>query len=77
VVTLLTLAAPPKTSSGLIGKVSEDVVEIVGRAGVRLRLEELALSPAPMNPADTAAYIKQEHELWNGIIKDANVRGEP
>lgn len=76
-ITWFALAAPPKTSKELAGKINADVVEILGRVDVRLRLEELELSPAPMNPADTEAYIKQEHELWGGVIKDANVQGEP
>ncbi len=76
-ITWFALAAPPKTSKELAGKINADVVEILGRVDVRLRLEELELSPAPMNPADTAAYIEQEHALWGGVIKDANVQGEP
>ena len=76
-ITWFALAAPPKTPKELAGKINADVVEILGRVDVRLRLEELELSPAPMNPTDTEAYIKQEHELWGGVIKDANVQGEP
>jgi tripartite-type tricarboxylate transporter receptor subunit TctC len=76
-ITWFALAAPPKTSKELIGKVNADVVEILGRSDVRLRLEELELAPTPMSPADTEAYIKQEFELWGGVIKDANVQGEP
>jgi tripartite-type tricarboxylate transporter receptor subunit TctC len=74
-ITWFALAAPPKTPRELIGRVNTDVVEILGRRDVRLRLEELELSPAPMNPANTAAYIDQEHALWARVIKDANVQG--
>ncbi len=76
-ITWFALAAPPKTSRELIEKLNADVVEILGRPDVRLRLEELALSPTPMSSADTKRYIQQEHELWGGVIKDANVQGEP
>lgn len=75
-ITWFALAAPPKTSKEMIGKINADVVEILGRADVRLRLEELELSPAPMSPSDTDAYIRQEHDLWAGVIRDANVQGE-
>jgi tripartite-type tricarboxylate transporter receptor subunit TctC len=76
-ITWFALAAPPKTSNELVGRINADVVDILSRSDVRLRLEELALAPAPMSPADTEVYIKQEFELWRGVIKDANVQGEP
>jgi tripartite-type tricarboxylate transporter receptor subunit TctC len=76
-ITWFALAAPPKTPRELIGRINADVVEVLGRPDVRLRLEELELAPVPMSPMDTETYIKQEFELWGGVIKDANVQGEP
>jgi tripartite-type tricarboxylate transporter receptor subunit TctC len=75
-ITWFALAAPPKTPRELIGRINADVVEILERVDVRLRLGELELTPAGMSPADTETYIKREHELWGSVIKDANVQGE-
>ncbi len=62
-ITWFALAAPPKTPKELAGKINADVVEILGRVDVRLRLEELELSPAPMNPTDTEAYQARARTL--------------
>jgi tripartite-type tricarboxylate transporter receptor subunit TctC len=70
------IVAPPKTPQPIIAKINADVNEALKDADVRKRLEGLSAEIIGGTPQATAAYMKEEVERWNKIIKAAGVKLE-
>ena len=43
---------------------------------LKQRLADIATSVTPTGPAELAALLKSDMELWGPIIKAANIKGE-
>jgi len=70
------IVAPPKTPQPIITKVNADVNEALRDPEIRKRLEGLSAESIGGTPQATAAYMRQEVERWNNIIKAAGVKLE-
>jgi tripartite-type tricarboxylate transporter receptor subunit TctC len=70
------IVAPPKTPVAVISKVNADVNEALKDPDVQKRLAGLSAELVGGTPKATAAYMKEEVERWNKIIKSANVKLE-
>lgn len=74
VVTWFALAAPPKVPQPIIDKLHSDINEALNDPGVKQKLQNLSADVSTTSLAETAAFFKSEVELWNNVIKTANVK---
>ena len=70
------IVAPPKTPQAIIVKVNADVNEALKDPELRKRLDGLSAEIVGGTPQATVAYMKEEVERWNNIIKSAGVKLE-
>jgi tripartite-type tricarboxylate transporter receptor subunit TctC len=68
------VVAPPKTSPEIAGKLAQAIVEIVRSPDIAKRWDDLYLTPVGSSPAETAALIKQESELWRETIAATGIK---
>jgi tripartite-type tricarboxylate transporter receptor subunit TctC len=67
------LAAPPKTPAAVIAKLNKAVNEVLHGPQAQDHFTKINLRAASGSPAEAAAFIKKETEVWGGVIKDAHV----
>ena len=67
------LAAPPKTPAAVVAKLNKAVNEVLHGPQAQDHFAKINLRAASGSPAEAAAFIKKETEVWGGVIKDANV----
>jgi len=67
------LAAPPKTPAAVVAKLNKAVNEVVHGPQAQDPFAKINLRAASGSPAEAAALIKKETEVWGGVIKDAHV----
>jgi tripartite-type tricarboxylate transporter receptor subunit TctC len=67
------LAAPPKTPAPVIAKLNKAVNEVLQSPEAQDHFAKINLHAAGGSPAEAAAFIKKETEVWGGVIKDAQV----
>jgi tripartite-type tricarboxylate transporter receptor subunit TctC len=70
------IVAPPKTPAAIAAKISAAVQDALKLPDVQKRLAELSAEPMGLNPAETAAFMKQETERWGAVIRSAGVKVE-
>jgi tripartite-type tricarboxylate transporter receptor subunit TctC len=67
------IAAPPKTPDAIVEKLNSAIVEVLNGPEAAEHFAKLNLRASSSTPAEAAAFIKHETELWGGVIKAANV----
>jgi tripartite-type tricarboxylate transporter receptor subunit TctC len=67
------IAAPPKTPPAIVAKLSKAVNEVLKGPEAQSHFAKINLHAAGGTPAEAAAFIKKETEVWGGVIKDAHV----
>jgi tripartite-type tricarboxylate transporter receptor subunit TctC len=67
------MAAPPKTPAAIVAKLNKAVNEVLQSPEAQEHFAKINLRAAGGTPAEAAAFIKKETEVWGGVIKDANV----
>jgi len=67
------LAAPPKTPAAIVMKLNKAVNEVLQSPEAQDHFSKINLHAAGGSPAEAAAFIKKETEVWGGVIKDAHV----
>jgi tripartite-type tricarboxylate transporter receptor subunit TctC len=67
---------PAKTPVDIVRKLYEDIVSSLAYPPLQQRLADIATSITPSSPAELAALLKSDMELWGPIIKAANIKGE-
>ena len=67
------LAAPPKTPAAVVAKLNKAVNEVLHGPQAQDHFAKINLRAASGTPAEAAAFIKKETEVWGGVIKDAHV----
>jgi tripartite-type tricarboxylate transporter receptor subunit TctC len=67
---------PAKTTADIIRKLHDNIVAALLYPQLKQRLADIATSVTPSNPAELAALLKSDMELWGPIIKAANIKGE-
>jgi tripartite-type tricarboxylate transporter receptor subunit TctC len=67
------LAAPPKTPAAIVLKLNKAVNEVLQSPQAQDHFAKINLRAAGGSPAEAAAFIKKETEVWGGVIRDANV----
>jgi tripartite-type tricarboxylate transporter receptor subunit TctC len=67
------LAAPPKTPAAVIAKLNKAVNEVLQSREAQDHFAQISLRAAGGSPAEAAAFIRKETEVWGGVIKDARI----
>jgi tripartite-type tricarboxylate transporter receptor subunit TctC len=70
------LVAPPKTPAAIVLKLNKAVNEVLRSPAAQDHFSKINLHAAGGSPADAAAFIKKETEVWGGVIKDAHVEAD-
>ncbi len=67
------LVAPPGTPSSIVERLSKEVLQITKEPDVRKRLLDAGDEPSEATPAEAAAFLKEETELWGGLIRKVGI----
>ncbi len=67
------LVAPPGTPSAIVERLSKEVLQITKEPDVRKRLLDAGDEPSEATPAEAAAFLKEETELWGGLIRKVGI----
>jgi tripartite-type tricarboxylate transporter receptor subunit TctC len=67
------IVAPPKTPNAIVQKLNKAIVEVLHGPEASEHFAKLYLRVSSSTPAEAAAFIKHETELWGGVIKATGV----
>lgn len=70
------VVAPPKTPAGIVARINADINEALAQPDIQKRLADLSAEPIGGTPQSNAAYMREEVERWNKVIRAANIRLE-
>lgn len=65
----LALMAPTGTPDDIIAKINADLRTILAQQELVEKFEAIGTYPQPMSPAETAAFIRAEQDLWWPIVR--------
>lgn len=68
--------APPKTPPEVVGAINAEMNRILATAQMREVFLREGAEPAPMQPAQFAATIKEEIAGWKKVAKQAHIKSE-
>jgi tripartite-type tricarboxylate transporter receptor subunit TctC len=74
--TWFAMVAPPKLPASLQNEISKAAVEVLNMPDVQQKFRALSVEPAPMTPAATGAFIKDEAQRWGKVIRDTGIKVE-
>jgi tripartite-type tricarboxylate transporter receptor subunit TctC len=66
----LALMAPPGTPSALASKISDDLRKALANPELKKRKEELGSYPRLTTPAELAAFIREQVQIWRPVIAE-------
>jgi tripartite-type tricarboxylate transporter receptor subunit TctC len=69
----LALMAPAGTPDAIVQKINADLRSVLADPAVQAKLAVLGSYAAPLTPAETAAFIKREEELWWPIVREVGI----
>jgi tripartite-type tricarboxylate transporter receptor subunit TctC len=70
------LIAPAGTPKSIIDQLGSETAKAMQSPDMVKRLVAEGSSAVGSSPAEFAAHIRSEHELWSRVIKQAGIRGE-
>lgn len=70
------LVAPRRTPADIVQRLNRELVTIMSSAEMGSAMAKLSFRPMSSSPEDFAALIRQEHEKWGAVIREANLRLE-
>jgi tripartite-type tricarboxylate transporter receptor subunit TctC len=68
--------APAATPEPVIAKFNAALVAALNDPGLRARLHQSGITPAPSSPAEFADYLREEISRWTTVIKEKGLKGE-
>jgi tripartite-type tricarboxylate transporter receptor subunit TctC len=68
------VAAPAKTPPDLVARLSKEIAEIVAQPDVQERIRKTGLSPAYLDGTKFGAEIRNDHERFGKVIRDAGIK---
>jgi tripartite-type tricarboxylate transporter receptor subunit TctC len=72
-ITWFGLVAPPNTPVPLAERINGDVVEILRRPDINVRLRDMQMEPVASTRAEAVRFFAEEAALWSKVIKEANI----
>jgi tripartite-type tricarboxylate transporter receptor subunit TctC len=70
------LAAPAGTPAEIVAKLNAAANDSLNSADVHAALTRLAVEPRPGTPADFAAFVARETDMWRAVVQAAKIRIE-
>ena len=70
------LVAPAGTPADIIARLNAAANDSLNSPEVHTALTRLAVEPRPGSPADFAAFVGRETEMWRGVVQAAKIRIE-
>ena len=67
------IAAPPKTPSAIVAKLNAAINEVLKSPEAQDHFGKINLQAAGGTPAEAAAFIKKETQVWGEVVKEAHV----
>ena len=74
VTTWYSLVAPSGVPADIVAKLSKEIGEIVESPEIKEKLHVRGVESDAMNSAELGAHLKQEHDKWAKVIKDAGIK---
>jgi tripartite-type tricarboxylate transporter receptor subunit TctC len=68
--------APAATPEPVIAKFNAALVAALNDPGLRARLHQSGITPAPSSPAEFGDYLREEISRWTTVIKEKGLKGE-
>ncbi|MGD9882684.1 MAG: Bug family tripartite tricarboxylate transporter substrate binding protein [Reyranella sp.] len=68
------LMAPKGTPPAVITRLNETVRNALAQPEVRDGFLKQSFHPAPMTPAETAAFMRGEYDKWAKVVREANIK---
>ena len=65
----LALMAPAGTPESIIAKVNADLKIVLAQHELLEQFAAIGTYPQPLSPADTAAFIRAEQQLWWPVVR--------
>jgi tripartite-type tricarboxylate transporter receptor subunit TctC len=62
------------TPQAIVDKIGAELKVFLDRPDIKARFFELGAVPAPMTPAQFAAFINEERKKWQEVVKTAGVK---
>ena len=72
----IALMAPARTPDAIVQKVNRDLRAVLADPQVTGKLAVLGTYPRPMSPAETAAFIRAEQDLWRPVLKQLDLTAQ-
>jgi tripartite-type tricarboxylate transporter receptor subunit TctC len=70
------VVAPAGTPKPIVDKLADDFIKALDKPDVKTRMTSIAVTPAPLQPAETGAFIKAEVGKWVKLAKQAGIEPE-
>ncbi len=70
------MVAPPGTPPAITGKLSAAVAEALKQPDAAKRLHDMNIDPVGNTPAEMAAFLRRESEVWGTIIRTAGITSD-
>jgi tripartite-type tricarboxylate transporter receptor subunit TctC len=67
------ISAPPKTPPEIVAKLNKAINEVLRQPDVQAHFAKVNLHAAGGSPAEAAAFIKRETQVWGEVIRQAHV----
>jgi len=67
---------PVKTPAEIVKKLHADTIAILGEPAIKSKLEQVGVMAIGSTPAELAAQLKSETEMWGPVIKAAGIKPE-
>jgi len=68
--------APAGTPGPVIAKINAALVAALNDPGLRARLRQSGITPAPSSPGEFGDYLREEISRWAAVIKEKGLKGE-
>ena len=70
------LFAPAGTPRDIVDRLNAEITKVVLLPEVRNRLTDLGAEPGPMKPAEFAAWVQSEVNMWTKLVREAGITPE-
>jgi tripartite-type tricarboxylate transporter receptor subunit TctC len=70
------LFAPAGTPRDIVERLNAEITKVVQLPEVRNRLTDLGAEPGPMKPAEFAAWVQSEVNMWTKLVREAGITPE-
>ena len=74
VITWYGLFVPAGVKPDVIERLNGELAKVLNAPDTRERLTKVELEAHPTSPAETAKFVRSEHERWAKVIKDAGIK---